>query len=64
MTLSPLFRFQQDALAIISALGGLTAWQVQLDWTLRIIAALVAITAGGISIYRAWRKLRGEAKKS
>lgn len=45
-----------DFLAMISGVGSIAAWQDQLDWTLRIVATLVAIVAGSIAIYQRLRK--------
>jgi len=39
-----------DILAVVSASSSIAAWQEQLDWALRIIASLLAITAGVYSI--------------
>jgi hypothetical protein len=37
-------------------LAGLMHWQEQLDWFLRIVAALVAITAGSVALYQRLKK--------
>ena len=39
-----------DAFAALCGMVALAAWQDQLDWSLRIIASLVAIVTGGIAI--------------
>lgn len=44
-----------DIFAVISASAALSTWQTQFDWTLRMLAALVAIVAGAITI---WQKLK------
>lgn len=40
------------ALFAISSGSSIAAWQEQLDWSLRIMAALVAITAGVCAIIK------------
>jgi len=39
-----------DVLAVVSASSSIAAWQEQLDWMLKIIASLLAISAGVYSI--------------
>ena len=39
-----------DVLAVVSASSSIAAWQEQLDWVLKIIASLLAISAGVYSI--------------
>jgi ABC-type nickel/cobalt efflux system permease component RcnA len=39
-----------DVLAVVSASSSIAAWQEQLDWMLKIIASLLAISAGIYSI--------------
>jgi hypothetical protein len=39
-----------DVLAVVSASSSIAAWQEQLDWALKIIASLLAISAGIYSI--------------
>jgi len=45
-----------DIIAAISVSASLTSWQTQLDWSLRIIGAIVAIAAGVITIYQRLKK--------
>ena len=47
-----------DVLAMVSATSSIAAWQEQLDWGLRILASLLAISAGVYSIMVRYRKLR------
>lgn len=50
-----------DLLAVLSGGSSIAAWQEQLDWTLKIVATLVAIAAGLASLayhYRHRRKPR------
>lgn len=47
-----------DILAMVSATSSIAAWQEQLDWGLRILASLLAISAGVYSIMVRYRKLR------
>jgi hypothetical protein len=47
-----------DILAMISASSSIAAWQEQLDWALRILASLLAISAGVYSIVVRYRKGR------
>jgi peptidoglycan/LPS O-acetylase OafA/YrhL len=56
MSFQPKFHLLADFFAIVSGATALAAWQEQLDWTLRILASLVAIIAGGIAIYRYFKK--------
>lgn len=39
-----------DVLAVVSASSSIAAWQEQLDWMLKIIASILAISAGVYSI--------------
>jgi len=39
-----------DVLAVVSASSSIAAWQEQLDWVLKIVASLLAISAGVYSI--------------
>jgi len=45
-----------DVLAMVSASSSIAAWQEQLDWALRIVASLLAITAGVYSIVVRYRR--------
>lgn len=45
-----------DFLAAIAATGALAGWQENLDWALRVVASLIAITAGSIALYKQLRK--------
>ncbi len=54
--MSPQKHILSDFLAGLSAFGSIMAWQDQIDWGFRILASLVAITAGSIAIYRTLRK--------
>ena len=45
-----------DVLAVISGGAALATWQVQLDWALRITAAMVAIAAGSVALYQRLKK--------
>ena len=47
-----------DILAVVSASSSIAAWQEQLDWMLKIIASLLAISAGIYSIWARYRKVR------
>lgn len=47
-----------DILAMVSATSSIAAWQEQLDWGLRILASLLAISAGIYSIMVRYRKIR------
>jgi ABC-type nickel/cobalt efflux system permease component RcnA len=47
-----------DVLAVVSASSSIAAWQEQLDWMLKIIASLLAISAGIYSIWARYRKVR------
>jgi len=47
-----------DVLAMVSATSSIAAWQEQLDWGLRILASLLAISAGVYSIMVRYRKLK------
>jgi hypothetical protein len=49
-----------DILAVVSASSSIAAWQEQLDWALKIIASLLAISAG---IYSIVYRLRTRKKK-
>jgi len=49
-----------DILAVVSASSSIAAWQEQLDWALRIIASLLAITAGIYSIIARYRNNKNE----
>lgn len=42
--------YSSDVLAVISGASTIAAWQEQLDWTLRILASITAITAAIYSI--------------
>lgn len=48
-----------DGFALMSGLLSLASWQDQLDWGLRVMAALIAIIAGTIAIYQRLKKRRG-----
>lgn len=52
-----------DILAIISGGSAITAWQEQLDWTLRIVASLVAIAAAVYSISHRSKKLNANPEQ-
>lgn len=52
----PRLPIMPDILAIISGSSSILVWQEQLDWGLRIAATLVAVAAGGITIYQRLRK--------
>jgi hypothetical protein len=39
-----------DVLAVVSASSSIAAWQEQLDWFLKIVASLLAVSAGVYSI--------------
>jgi hypothetical protein len=41
---------------MVSASSSIAAWQEQLDWALRIVASLLAITAGVYSIVVRYRR--------
>ena len=47
-----------DVLAMVSATSSIAAWQEQLDWALRIVASLLAISAGIYSIVVRYRRKR------
>jgi hypothetical protein len=47
-----------DILAVVSASSSIAAWQEQLDWALRIIASLLAISAGIYSIIVRYKKVK------
>ena len=47
-----------DVLAMVSASSSIAAWQEQLDWALRIVASLLAISAGIYSIVVRYRRKR------
>lgn len=47
-----------DILAILSGGSSIAAWQEQLDWTLKIVATLIAILAGLLSLAYHWRTRR------
>ena len=49
-----------DVLAVVSASSSIAAWQEQLDWMLKIIASLLAISAG---IYSIVSRLKTRKKK-
>lgn len=42
-----------------SGVTTIAAWQEQLDWALRIIAALIAIAAGTVAL---WQRLKHRRK--
>lgn len=52
----PRLPIMPDILAIISGSSSILVWQEQLDWGLRIAATLVAVVAGGITIYQRLKK--------
>lgn len=45
-----------DILALTSISSSIATWQEQLDWTLRMILAVVGIIAGSIAIYQRLKK--------
>ena len=47
-----------DFLAVVSATSSIAAWQEQLDWALRILASLLAISAGVYSIVVRYRRTK------
>lgn len=47
-----------DVLAMVSATSSIAAWQEQLDWALKILASLLAITAGVYSIVVRYRRTK------
>jgi len=49
-----------DILAVVSASSSIAAWQEQLDWALRIIASILAISAGIYSIIVRYKKVKNE----
>lgn len=49
-------RFYADFLALAAGGSSILSWQEQLDWGLRVLATLVAIAAGAISIYHRLKK--------
>ncbi len=49
-----------DLLAVLSGSATITAWQTQLDWTLRVLAAIVAIIAGVVTI---WQRLKKKPER-
>ena len=51
-----------DILAVVSGGTALAGWQEQLDWALRVGAAIVAIAAGLTSLYFHFRKRRANAR--
>lgn len=51
-------QLNSDFFAIISLGSSIAAWQEQLEWGLKILAALVAIVAGVITIYQRLRHRR------
>jgi hypothetical protein len=56
---TPKLNLFSDILAIVSAgAAALSQWQEQIDWGLRVLAALVAIVAGSIAIYQRLRAKR------
>ena len=40
-----------DSLAVVSGVTSLAAWEVQLEFGLRLIATVIAIIAGSLAIY-------------
>lgn len=60
MNLRPTFHFA-DALALTAGVSSLAAWQEQVDFWLRITAAIVAIAAGLVTLYQRLRKRRQDA---
>lgn len=52
-----------DVLAVSSLGATLASWQVQLDWGLRILASLVAITAGVLSLWGRYHAHRVKKRK-
>jgi hypothetical protein len=47
-----------DVLAMVSASSSIAAWQEQLDWALRILASILAISAGVYSIVVRYRRTK------
>lgn len=45
-------KFFAELPALLSVVGGVTAWQEQLDWGLRIVVAVVAVLAGASAAWR------------
>jgi len=45
-----------DLLAVVSATSSIAAWQEQMDWSLRILASILAICAGLYSIYTRYKR--------
>jgi len=41
-----------DIAAIVSGFGAITAWQEQFSWALQILGAVIAVAAGGVSLYQ------------
>lgn len=53
--MNPKLHGVSDLLAVASGVSTITAWQEQLDWSLRILAALIAIAAGSVAL---WQRLK------
>lgn len=53
---TPRLNIAYDLLAVASLGSSVASWQEQLDWSLRIIATLVAIAAGSVAM---WQRLKG-----
>jgi uncharacterized protein (UPF0333 family) len=53
---------------LLSVIGAITSWQAQLEFSLRILAALVAIIAGTPpairALHKAWQYVRGLMAKA
>jgi len=52
-----------DFPALLAVISSLASWQDQLDWGLRIAAALIAIVAGTPAAWRVCRKVWGSLAK-
>lgn len=53
-----------ECFAIVSGASSIAAWQDQVDWVLRILAALVAIAAGLASLYFGFRRRRDDRRRT
>jgi uncharacterized membrane protein HdeD (DUF308 family) len=45
-----------DLAAIVSGFGAISAWQEQFGWAIQVLGALVALVAGGLSLYQRLKK--------
>ena len=53
--MQPKIHWSVDLAAVAANVSAVAAWQEQLDWVLRCLAASIAILAGSVALYQRLR---------